>query len=204
MREVDPESITLGEVVETPQLQRSYTGRMDGCLDFLLLQAMRGFFSFRTMTPSAFDAFLQRHLAYFHDDFVLPSFLDNHDMNRFLWTVQGDTRRLRLAALCQFTLPGPPIVYYGSEVGMNQRRDVRYPDGSGKPEESRFPMPWNPEEQDHELLAFFRALIHLRRSAGDDWRAPHRSLIVDDELGLYAYAHGNHAVALNNSPDRRR
>ena len=63
---------------------------------------------------------MQEHFAYFDSLLVLPSFLDNHDMNRFLWIVDGDTRRLRLAALCQFTLPGPPIVYYGTEVGLSQ------------------------------------------------------------------------------------
>ena len=137
-----PDSITLGEVVETPALQRSYLGRMDGCLDFLLLQALRQFFAFGTMAPSAFDTFLRRIWHSSRSDFVLPSFLDNHDMNRFLWVVGGDTRRLKLAAICQFTLPHPPIVYYGTEVGLRRQRDVRYADGSGHPEEARQPMRW--------------------------------------------------------------
>jgi cyclomaltodextrinase / maltogenic alpha-amylase / neopullulanase len=115
-RAAKPDSITLGEVVETPELQRTYQGRLDGCLDFLLLQGLRQFFAFDVMTASAFDGFLQRHLAFFAGDFVLPSFLDNHDMNRFLWVVRGDVRRLKLAALCQFTLPHPPIIYYGTNV----------------------------------------------------------------------------------------
>ncbi len=92
-RTARPDSVTLGEVVETAALQRSYQGRMDGCLDFLLLQALRQFFAFGSITPSEFDGFLRRHLAFFPADFVLPSFLDNHDMNRFLWVVGGDTRR---------------------------------------------------------------------------------------------------------------
>ena len=63
---------------------------------------------------------VQDHFSDYDSLLVLPSFLDNHDINRFLWIVDGGTRRLQLAALCQFTLPGPPIVYYGTEVGLSQ------------------------------------------------------------------------------------
>jgi glycosidase len=82
-------------------------------------------------------------------------------MNRFLWAAQGDLRRLRLAALCQFTLSGPPVIYYGTEVGLSQARDVRQ-DGRGLPEESRLPMLWG-SDQDADLLDYYRRLIHLRR-----------------------------------------
>jgi glycosidase len=186
-RAVAPASITLGEIVETPALQRTYAGRLDGCLDFIGQQALRGAFGFGTLGPTALDDFLRRHLAFMPDDFVRPTFLDNHDMNRFLWVVGGDTRRLRLAALCQFTLPDPPIVYYGSEVGLSQDRDVRFADGSGHPEESRLPMPWG-AAQDADLLAFYRALVARRRSMGALWRGSRTTLLTDDANGTYAYA----------------
>ncbi len=202
-RAVKPDSVMIGEVVETPALQRSYLGRMDGCLDFLLLETLRAFFSFRTLSPSQFESFLRRHFAFFPPDFVLPSFLDNHDMNRFLWTVRGDRRRLRLAALCQFTLPGPPIIYYGTEVGLSQVRDVRYPDGTGHPEEARLPMLWG-ERQDRGLLQFYRDLIALRRTGGRVWREGRTPLIIDDAAGLLAYACGPYAVVLNNGPEPAR
>ncbi len=160
---------------------------MDGCLDFIGQQALRGAFGFGTLGPTALDDFLRRHLAYVPDDFVRPTFLDNHDMNRFLWVVGGDTRRLRLAALCQFTLPDPPIVYYGTEVGLSQDRDVRSADGSGHPEESRLPMPWG-AAQDADLLAFYQALVAVRRSMGALWRGTRTTLLTDDASGGYAYA----------------
>lgn len=206
-RAARPDSVTFGEVVETPALQRTYQGRLDGCLDFVLLQALRQFFAFGSLSVSAFDGFLQRHLAFFAGDFVLPSFLDNHDMNRFLWVVRGDTRRLKLAALCQFTLPHPPIVYYGTEVGLSQQRDVRYADGSGHPEESRLPMLWG-DAQDRELLDFYRRLIAARRSAPSLWRAARQTLAADDQSGLYVCRCGDGAraaiVALNNGGDAQR
>ncbi|MBA2276364.1 MAG: DUF3459 domain-containing protein, partial [Chloroflexia bacterium] len=178
----------------------SYLGRLDGTLDFLLLQQLRAFIAFDLIGPAAFDRFLSRHLAYFPADFGLPSFLDNHDMNRFLWVCHGDTRRLKLAALLQFTLPHPPVIYYGTEVGLSQQHDLEYPDGSRRMEESRAPMLWD-ANQDSDLLAFYRDLIALRRAHSSLWRAE-RLPIELDERGLYVTSLGGEAMlALNRSPD---
>jgi glycosidase len=199
-RAVRPDAATLGEAVDTADTLRSYVGRLDGCLDFLLLQAIRLFFAFDDMPASRFATFLERHLSAFPPTFVMPSFLDNHDMNRFLWIVRGDQRRLRLAALCQYTLPHPPILYYGTEVGLSQVRDVRHADGSGHPEESRLPMIWG-AGQSADLLAFYRRLGALRRATAAVWRRPRRTVALNDARGHYAYACGaDWLVALNNGP----
>jgi glycosidase len=192
-RKVRADSVTIGEITETPAFIRSYVGRMDGCLDFRLLELLRAFFAFGTLTVSEFGKSLQQHFAYFGSSLVLPSFLDNHDMNRFIWTVQGDSRRLRLAALCQFTLPGPPIIYYGTEVGLSQLKAV------GRLEEARLPMPWG-EDQDGSLLTFYKDLIRLRRRTPEAWSVERETLIVDDDAGVYAYACDPYMVLFNNSP----
>ncbi|MGH2530980.1 MAG: alpha-amylase family glycosyl hydrolase [Thermomicrobiales bacterium] len=204
-RDEKPDSFTVGEIVETAELQRTYQGRLDGTLDFLLLQQLRAFFAFDAIAAPDFDRFLSRHLAYFPHDFALPSFLDNHDMNRFLWIVEGDTRCLKLAALCQFTLPHPPIVYYGTEVGLSQRHDLEYPDSSRRAEESRTPMPWG-DDQDQDLLGYYRDLIAVRRRHPSLWRGQ-RTTLVADEDGLYvvriADADGVAMVALNRNSGER-
>jgi cyclomaltodextrinase / maltogenic alpha-amylase / neopullulanase len=157
-----PDSWTFGEVVEPPDAQLNFEGGLDGCLDFNLMEAFRKTFAYSEWNAETFANFLTRHEAFFPEGFSRPSFLDNHDMNRFLWAAQGDLQRLRLAALCQFTLSGPPVIYYGTEVGLSQARDVRQ-DGRGLPEESRLPMLWG-ADQDTDLLVYYRHLIHLRRS----------------------------------------
>ena len=206
-RRARPDSITIGEVVETAELQRSYAGRLDGTLDFLLLQQIRSFFAFDLISPTQFDAFLSRHLTWFREDISLPSFIDNHDMNRFLWVAGGDIRRLRLAALCQFTLPHPPIIYYGTEVALRQWHDLEYPDGSRRMEESRVPMVWD-DRQDGDTLAFFRQLVRLRQGAGALWRGERQPLIRSED-GLYVVlirGSDGHAafVALNRGGNPQR
>ncbi|HEV2066914.1 MAG TPA: alpha-amylase family glycosyl hydrolase [Thermomicrobiales bacterium] len=162
VRTINPEAALIGEVTGSAAQLATYEGRLDGALDFLLLQALRGFVAFDLIDSDAFGRFLERHFRYFSARLVLPSFLDNHDMNRFLWAVRGDVRRLKLAALLQFMLPGPPIIYYGTEVGVTQIRDLQHPDGSRKLEESRTPMVWGPD-QNADLLDFYRLLIRQRK-----------------------------------------
>jgi cyclomaltodextrinase / maltogenic alpha-amylase / neopullulanase len=158
----NPDCWTFGEVVDPPDRQVAFEGLLDGCLDFLLLEAFRQTFAYGRWEANRFFDFLDRHEKFFPRSFSRPSFLDNHDMNRFLWAAGGEKRRLMLAALCQFTLAGTPVVYYGTEVGLSQERDIRQ-DGYGFPEEARLPMPWE-QDQDGELLSFYRELIKLRKS----------------------------------------
>jgi glycosidase len=92
----------------------------------------------------------------------MPTFLDNHDMDRFLFLANGDKDALRRAAATQMRLPGPPIIYYGTEVGLTQNEGTN--DGLGL-DAARIPMIWG-EQQDEELFAYFQDLIRMRRESG--------------------------------------
>jgi cyclomaltodextrinase len=138
-----------------------YIGRLDGCLDFHVGEAIRKTFAYRTWTEADFERFLQRHEEYFgrEGDFIQPTFIDNHDMDRFLYAAGGDKDALRRAAAAQMRLPGPPIIYYGTEVGLSQRKSK----GGGLGlEASREPMAWG-GAQDRDLLAYYQSLIRQRR-----------------------------------------
>jgi cyclomaltodextrinase len=187
---------TFGEAVETPAREREFEGLLDGCLDFTLLEAFRKTFAQGTWDGVRFWRFLEAHSRYFSPDFIRPSFLDNHDMNRFLWVAGNDERRLRLAALCQFTLEGPPAVYYGTEIGMSQARDVR----ETSDREARLPMAW--DDPNKELLDFYRGLIRLRRRAPEVWSHGREALVVEPELLVYRVG-GRVTVALNLGEQER-
>lgn len=182
-RAANPECWTFGEVIDPPTDQLAFEGLLDGCLDFNLLEAMRQTFAYGTWDVPHFASFLERHEAFFPAGFSRPSFLDNHDMNRFLWSVKGDTQKLKLAALCQFSLAGAPIVYYGTEVGLSQERDIRQGE-LGVFEESRLPMLWG-AQQNSELLAFYQDLISLRKACPDLSSHERTTLYADDQLLVY-------------------
>ncbi|MFC2036348.1 alpha-amylase family glycosyl hydrolase [Chloroflexota bacterium] len=154
-----PDSFCFGEVVDAPDIQRTYAGRLDGCLDFLTADALRRTFASGRWTEEYLGSLLDRHLGSCPDNFLMPTFLDNHDMDRFLYLARGDKEALRRAAAVQMRLPAPPIIYYGTEIGLNQSISIR--DGSGM-HVNRVPMVWG-AEQDRELLAHYQALIQVRR-----------------------------------------
>lgn len=202
---IKPDAWIFGEVTLPPAQQIIYEGRFHGNLDFMLAEALRRTFAFGSMDLAAFDAFLGQHESYFPAHFSRPSFLDNHDMDRFLFAAGGDKRKLKLAALCLFTLIGPPIVYYGTEVGVSQERFINAPSGRGMPE-ARLPMLWG-EDQDQDLKAAYRWLINLRRQHAALRRGERHTLHLDPAGGTYAYLRRDEnesiIIALNTSEQER-
>ncbi|MCY3572681.1 MAG: alpha-amylase family glycosyl hydrolase [Chloroflexi bacterium] len=158
MRAINPECVLLGEIIDTPATLRSYTGRLDGCLDFSLTEALRNTYGWGSWDEEKLRAFITSHDRYFADDFLRPSFIDNHDMDRFSLIVNNDSGAMKRVATAQLSLPNPPIILYGTEVGLRQRQSAR-----GRTlDVIREPMPWG-ERQDRDLLAFYKAAIQARK-----------------------------------------
>ncbi|MBX3066050.1 MAG: maltodextrin glucosidase [Anaerolineae bacterium] len=101
--------------------------------------------------------------------------LDSHDTSRLLHKVHGDKSLLYLAAAILMTYPGTPSVYYGTEIGMTGAQD---PD-------NRRTMPWDEHEWDHDLLKYFKQIIHLRRSAPALIDGGFQHLFAEDGLMVY-------------------
>ena len=86
---------------------------------------------------------------------LLKSWLltDNHDTPRLASTTPDLAQRQFLTSL-QFTLPGSPVLYYGTELGMT---------GPGDPS-NRAPMRWDLVNNTNPDLAGIRQLIKLRKT----------------------------------------
>ncbi len=184
----------FGEVTLAGDALRAYTGHLDGCLDFAFCRLLRQLCAGPqpTIALTEFVNAVERSRAFFglgQEAFLLPSFLDNHDMNRFLWVAGNDKGRLRLAAGLLFALGGPPILYYGTEVGLSQPR------GKGPwREEARHPMLWG-AAQDGELLRFFQHLVAARRCHLALGQGELTTLQLDEERGIWL-------VELTHADDR--
>jgi cyclomaltodextrinase len=153
-------------------------------LDFPLAEAFRRTFATGQWDVATFEAFLAAHDASMHDGPGRVSFLDNHDLNRFLFQAGGRTARLKLAALCQFSLAPTPAIYYGTEIGLSQEQDAA---GYGGDAEARRDMPWDKMRWDQDLLAFYRRLIWLRRQHTCLRSGERRVAHLDAPAGTYAY-----------------
>ncbi len=177
---VKPDVFLFGEVVGHAEVVASYIPHFDGCLDFLLADALRRTFVLETSTLLEFEAFLGAHETYFSSDFSLPAFLDNHDMTRILYLAGEDKAKVKLAALVLFTLAGPPVIYNGTEVGVSQRNPL------GRFEEARLPMLWG-DEQDRGLLTYFRRLGALRKRLPMLASGKREVVHLSVQNGTYAY-----------------
>ncbi len=83
----------------------------------------------------------------------MPSFLDNHDVDRFL--TAADERALVQGLAALFTLPGIPVVYYGTEQGFTQQRASMFAAGWGSGGRDHFNL-------NHPLAQTLRSLAQLR------------------------------------------
>ena len=69
--------------------------------------------------------------ALYPNPYVLPTFIDNHDVRRFL-SISSPTGEDLLQALAfLFTIPGIPVVYYGTEQGFTETRASMFAGGWG-------------------------------------------------------------------------
>ena len=158
MRSVNPDCVLLGEIIDTPEYIRSYAGRLDGCLDFTLVEALRNTYGWESWSEERMRATLDSHDRYFDADFVRPSFIDNHDMDRFSLIADNDSDKLKRAVAAQMRLPNPPVILYGTEIGLRQRQSAR-----GRTlDVIRECMVWD-DRQDEDLLDFYKQKIKARK-----------------------------------------
>jgi glycosidase len=160
-----PGSLVVGEIANYP---REWFPSVDAVMHFTLRRLIIALAN-GTLEPAHFARLFERLLADTGSENMLRSwiYLDNHDTPRLATTVPDEPAR-RLAQALQFTLPGSPNLYYGSEVDMT----------GGDDPEMRAPMRWDLVEAGHPALDWTRRLIGLRRA--------HRALRVGDYRPILA------------------
>jgi cyclomaltodextrinase len=142
---------------EAPEaLFKEYIGELDGLLDFKFQNIIRDFVQNKFTKEKTLEK-LQKHYKKFPPDFYLPTFLDNHDTDRFLFTCGNNKELLKEAAQIQFSIDQPKIIYYGTEAAMTQPKSIwDYPAHGDL--QARQPMPW--KNPDKDLLDFYNDLTH--------------------------------------------
>ena len=147
--EEKPGSLIVGEIVNYPdQWLRSIDAVMNFTLRQIVLGAING-----SLTPAAAGRMLNRLVSDAGIEAMLKSWvvIDNHDIPRIA-SLLPDMAQRRMAQILQFTLPGAPNIYYGSEFGMT---------GDGDPE-NRGPMRWDLRCGNPELVCI-KKLFALRK-----------------------------------------
>lgn len=103
--------------------------------------------------PSYLAYRLEQHMQ-FPNPYIVPNFVDNHDVKRFLSS--GSLPDFKQALSLIFTIPGIPVIYQGSEQAMRESRRAMFKGGYLA-------------EQDHfdtqsEMFRFIQKLAEVRKA----------------------------------------
>jgi glycosidase len=99
---------------------------LPGMLNFPLYGAIGDAFA-RGRPPAELGERITRMMQVHRNPHLMPSFVDNHDVDRFL--AGGSVAGLKQALLALMTLPGIPVVYYGTEQGFKAQRGAMFAAG---------------------------------------------------------------------------
>lgn len=182
MREINPNSLLLGEVWEDASNKISYgqrrryfvDGELDGVMNYPWRTAILNFcsgkddgFSLKTAVEQIFENYPRQVMD------CTMNLISSHDRARALTELgapfegsreemakhklstferEKAIKMLKMAAILQYSLPGMPSIYYGDEAGMEGCKDPF----------NRGFYPWGKE--DKELINFYQKLGEFRNS----------------------------------------
>ncbi|MBN2764279.1 MAG: hypothetical protein JXR41_14390 [Bacteroidales bacterium] len=149
--------------IKPQEIQLEYMNEFDGVLDFFFRYRITEFIAWKKEYKDYLNKLkhsMAHHYAKFPAEYYLPSFIDNHDMNRFMFDAGLDKKKLRSAIAFQFTLPQPPILYYGTETGLSHTKPVHF-HVPFSDLQARQPMPW--QNLDYEMIDFVKQQITRRK-----------------------------------------
>jgi len=162
---ISPEAWLFGEVTALPSFNRRYGGILDGVTDFAFAYGLREYLA-GTIPADGF-AYLEREsiASLPADEFSWVRFFDNHDMERGLTRWGDDQATLDRALGILMSLPGVPVIFYGTEQALTSR--LR--ESAGGLEVGRLPMTF---DQDHAMFEVTQTAIARRTAQPMDQSAP--------------------------------
>ncbi len=194
IKSVKEDFYLLGEVSEgNPTKIAEYNGvGIDGFVKVPQAEEMRSVFQKTDQSLDKLFTFWQENENLYKDPYVMGTFIDNHNMERFTRPVVQNKlhpgTRWKLALTYMYTTPGVPIVYYGTEIAV---------DGGEAPDNRRM-MNFRAEE---ELMDYITNLGELRHTYPALTRGTIEPLYESDGMGIFKreYKGETLVVAINNS-----
>jgi glycosidase len=183
VKQLDKEYYIFGEIWDNREKINSYSGKLDGALDFGFHDTFKNTFANNGSMKNVSNLIKENEATY-HPEYIMSSFLDNHDVPRFLYEAGNETNKLKLASFTQFMLPGSPMIYYGTEVGMSQSGN--HNDYSEwKDRWYREMMPWDKADQDLDLFAHYQEIIALRDKYSALRTGTFEEIYVDEDVLVF-------------------
>ncbi|TCT15361.1 glycosidase [Natranaerovirga pectinivora] len=166
LKEVDEESILIGEVWEDASNKESYGETreyllgddLDSVMNYPLRNAVIDFALGKNpgdYTMSSIMSLIENYPI--HNLYAAMNHISNHDLPRIITVIKKhisnqdiEFKILKLITLFQLTFPGIPSIYYGDEAGVE----------GGTDPENRKTFPWGNEDLD--IYNWYKNIIALR------------------------------------------
>jgi len=129
------------------------TRYMPGMLDFPLFATATDVFA-RGAPTKQLGWRIEDRMRVYPDPWRMATFIDNHDVDRFL--ASGDEAGLKQALLMLMTLPGIPVIWQGTEQGFTGMRTAMFAGGFGAQGRDHF-------DESAPLYRYLQRAIALRR-----------------------------------------
>ncbi|HEU4406881.1 MAG TPA: alpha-amylase family glycosyl hydrolase [Polyangiaceae bacterium] len=178
-------------------VSRGADKRIDSALNFPLHFTLQDVFAGGQATRQL-SYRLGKAFELYESPALLLNFVDNHDKPRFLSI--GPPAALKQSLLFIMTIPGIPVIYYGTEQAFAEERSAMFAGGFHSGGKDHF-------DADAEMYRFLQQLAALRREHAAFRRA--RPRVLQDSgtgPGAFAYAlehEGERALVLFNTSEER-
>lgn len=148
-------------------------GTMDSLLDFGFKTYAEGFINGHL---SANETILIERNASLTNTYTLGQFLGSHDENGFLYEIDNDVDKYKVAASLQLTAKGQPVIYYGEEIGQTGENNWPVYD-------NRYDFDWEAVESS-DIHDHYQTVLRFRNEFSKVLAKGNReTVVVNDELG---------------------
>ncbi|WP_228027663.1 alpha-amylase family glycosyl hydrolase [Bacillus fonticola] len=200
VKSVKEDFYLLGEVWDPdPRGIEEYTGLgIDGFVNFPLNDDLRQTFVEPDYPMKRLLNNWELAQEYYENPYLMGNFIDNHDMTRFTREVvekkQYPPTRWKQALAYMYSIPGIPIVYYGSEIAL---------DGGEDPDNRRMMMFGGENE---ELIQYIEKLAELRTDLPSLRRGDMKVLYEDGGLVAFQRQYEDETVVVvsNNTSETQK
>ncbi|SHM53339.1 pullulanase [Gracilibacillus kekensis] len=167
------------------------SGMMDSLLDFEFKETAKHFVN--GSLESANEALMVRNDS-IDTAGLLGQFLGSHDEDGFLYSLNGDEGKFKVASSLQMTAKGQPVIYYGEELGQSGANN--WPEY-----DNRYDLDWNNIE-DNDILQHYQKVIDFRNNFSDIFAKGSRQKLAGSDQDQYlmferSFQNENIYVALN-------
>ncbi len=213
----------IGETFGDYKLIGSYVnnGQLSAQFDFNLSYSAIPIFLEKEKSFADLDVAMDKALSAFGYHHVMGNIMDSHDKVRFIAYADGDVpkqgvdmremawtdppkvdhassyKKAELYYSFMFTIPGIPVIYYGSEFGMT---------GADDPDNRRFMRFGNELDEDEKaMLKVTSKIVNLRNEHSALRYGDFKSVFVDDNVYVYMRVDINEKllIVLNKSEEKQ-